>query len=139
MDWHDALLAAEKEMVDVIVDQETKSPGCGCYAVHGENQLLDVVECDEHAAESFAPAAVHSTADAASTRAEVKDVPEGNVACDGCRGDGVYYGAGSVVNGVFVGFTGRCYRCGGKGSQTPADVKRCAYYDNRIRRFNIGS
>ena len=76
--------------------------------------------------------------DVASTWAPIKDIPEGNVACDGCRGDGVYYGAGRVENGKFIGFTGKCYRCGGKGSQTPADVKRCAYYDNHVRRFSVG-
>lgn len=59
----------------------------------------------------------------------VKDAPEGNVKCDGCRGDGVFYGRGSVVNGHFVGFKGTCFRCGGKGSQTHADVKRNEAYD----------
>jgi DnaJ-class molecular chaperone len=63
--------------------------------------------------------------------------PEGAVACDGCRGDGIYYGRGIVENGVFKGFTGTCYRCQGKGFQTEADVKRCSYYDNRVRRFSV--
>jgi hypothetical protein len=90
--------------------------------------------------ESFTAAHVaNPTNDPASTWAPVKDMPEGNVDCDGCRGDGVYYGRGSVVNGVFQGFTGTCFRCGGKGSQTPADVKRNEYYDNRVRRYNVGS
>jgi DnaJ-class molecular chaperone len=57
--------------------------------------------------------------------------------CDGCSGDGIYYGAGSVVNGVFKGFTGTCFRCQGKGYMTPADVKRCRFYDNRVRRFSV--
>lgn len=60
------------------------------------------------------------------------------VECDGCDGSGIYYGAGSVVNGVFKGFTGKCYRCGGKGRQTESDVKRNRYYDNRVRRFSVG-
>jgi DnaJ-class molecular chaperone len=63
--------------------------------------------------------------------------PEGAEDCDGCRGDGVYYGAGSVVNGVFMGFTGTCFRCGGKGFQTIEDRQRCRYYDDRIRRINV--
>jgi len=65
------------------------------------------------------------------------DRPEGTVECDGCRQDGIYYGAGAVVNGKFVGFTGVCYRCQGKGHQTKADVKRCEFYDNRIRRIHL--
>lgn len=55
--------------------------------------------------------------------------------CDGCRGDGIYYGRGYVENGVFKGFQGTCFRCGGKGYQTAADVKRNNYYDNRVRRI----
>jgi hypothetical protein len=39
------------------------------------------------------------------------------------------------VNGVFKGFTGKCFRCGGKGYQTEADRKRNAYYDNHVRRI----
>ena len=54
--------------------------------------------------------------------------------CDGCKGDGIYYGRGYVENGVFKGTTGTCYRCGGKGYQTKADSKRNRYYDNRVRR-----
>lgn len=65
----------------------------------------------------------------------VAEVPEGCSSCDGCRGDGVYYGAGSFVNGHFVGFTGKCYRCGGKGYQTKKDVRRNTYYDNHVRRI----
>lgn len=61
--------------------------------------------------------------------------PEGTVDCDGCNGSGIYYGRGYVENGVFKGFTGNCYRCGGKGHQTPKDVKRNTYYDNHVRRI----
>lgn len=68
-------------------------------------------------------------------KADIPPIPEGMVKCDGCRGDGIYYGAGSVVNGHFVGFTGTCFRCGGKGHQSPTDVARNTYYDNRIRRI----
>jgi hypothetical protein len=57
--------------------------------------------------------------------------------CDGCRGDGVHFGAGYVLNGKFVGHTGTCYRCGGKGYQTRADAKRNAYYDNHVRRISV--
>jgi len=89
--------------------------------------------------ESFTAAHVASPAsDPASTWPAKKPVTEGNVDCDGCNGSGVYYGAGSIVNGQFVGFTGKCFRCGGKGSQTPADVKRNTYYDNHVRRYDAG-
>ena len=74
------------------------------------------------------PAAVHNS-EAEESWPEVKDIPEGNVECDGCRGDGVHYGRGAVVNGTFVGFTGVCFRCGGKGSQTESDVARNRCYD----------
>lgn len=86
----------------------------------------------------FMPARVYN----GQTEADInprKPRPEGfegeEYDCDGCNGNGVYYGAGSVVNGQFVGFTGKCYRCGGKGYQTPADRKRCYVYDTRYRRI----
>jgi DnaJ-class molecular chaperone len=104
--WSDALQDAEREMWDTIVDGE---------------QML--------------PAAVHNS-EADSGWAPIKAVPEGNVECDGCRGDGVHYGRGAVVNGKFVGFTGVCFRCGGKGSQTESDVKRNRCYD-RHRTFSL--
>jgi hypothetical protein len=56
--------------------------------------------------------------------------------CDGCNGSGIYYGAGRVENGKFIGFTGKCFRCSGKGTQTSKDVKRNNYYDNHVRRYN---
>lgn len=55
--------------------------------------------------------------------------------CDGCSGDGVYYGRGYVENGVFKGFKGTCFRCQGKGWQSHADIKRCRVYDNKYRRI----
>ena len=97
--WSDALQNAESEMWDAIVD--------------GSEML---------------PAAVHNS-EADSGWAPILPVPEGNVKCDGCRGDGVYYGAGGTVNGKFVGFTGPCFRCGGKGSQTESDRIRNRCYD----------
>jgi hypothetical protein len=58
-----------------------------------------------------------------------------NRPCDGCPGDGVYrFAGGFFENGVWKGKTGQCVRCQGKGTQTPADVKRCEYYDNHVRR-----
>jgi len=57
--------------------------------------------------------------------------------CDGVCRDGVYYGRGYVENGVFKGFTGTCYRCGGKGWQSDADRRRNSVYDNRYRRFSV--
>ena len=81
----------------------------------------------------FMPSYVYG--DPKDTWAPIKDVPEGCKRCDGCRGDGVYYGAGAVVNGHFVGFKGTCYRCNGKGYQTPKDERRNAYYDRHCRRL----
>jgi len=68
------------------------------------------------------------------TMPAVKDMPEGGHDCDGCRGDGVYYGAGYVNNGKFVGFTGTCFRCSGKGWQDDRDIARNRCYD-RHRRY----
>jgi hypothetical protein len=84
--------------------------------------------------EQMLPAAVHSGTPG--DWPEIKPRPEGTEECDGCNGSGVYYGRGAVVNGKFVGFTGTCYRCGGKGHQTKSDVKRNRAYD-RNRRFSI--
>lgn len=61
--------------------------------------------------------------------------PDDAVSCDGCNGDGTYYGRGYVENGKFKGKTGECFRCHGKGYQTPKDVKRNRYYDNHVRRI----
>ena len=55
--------------------------------------------------------------------------------CDSCNGSGIHYGRGYVENGVFKGFTGPCYRCQGKGTQTKADQRRNRYYDNHVRRI----
>jgi len=55
--------------------------------------------------------------------------------CD-CHGSGLYYGAGRVENGKFIGMTGTCFRCEGKGWQSPADVKRNDRYDNHYRRIH---
>lgn len=54
--------------------------------------------------------------------------------CDGCNGSGIYYGRGYVENGVFKGFTGKCFRCNGKGFQTREDSRRNYGYDNFYRR-----
>lgn len=56
--------------------------------------------------------------------------------CDGCNGNGIYYGRGSVVNGVFKGFTNTCFRCGGKGKQNESDRKRNYGYDQN-RKFAV--
>ena len=53
--------------------------------------------------------------------------------CTDCGGTGKYR-RGSYVNGKFIGFTGTCYRCAGKGHQTRDDVKRNSNYDNYYRR-----
>jgi hypothetical protein len=62
--------------------------------------------------------------------------PEDASGCD-CSGTGIYHGHGYVENGVFKGTVGECFRCQGKGYQTPADVKRNAYYDNHVRRIRL--
>jgi len=63
-----------------------------------------------------------------------KPAPEGAHSCDGCNGSGVFYGAGHVNNGRFVGFTGPCFRCSSKGWQDDRDIARNRCYD-RNRRF----
>lgn len=67
------------------------------------------------------------------TSRQERTVPAGAEQCDQCRGSGQYVW-GAIVNGV-PSHTGTCFRCGGKGFQTPADVRRNRYYDNRIRRI----
>lgn len=58
--------------------------------------------------------------------------------CDGsCGGTGVYRGGGTVVNGVYQGFSGPCYRCEGHGKQTPKDRRRNRHYDNHYRRIYL--
>lgn len=52
-----------------------------------------------------------------------------------CGGSGKFYSGGMILNGVYTGTIGVCYRCGGKGYQTEADVKRNRYYDNHVRRI----
>lgn len=48
--------------------------------------------------------------------------------CAKCGGSGKWYGHGHTENGVFVGETGVCYACKGKGMQTRSDVRRCDTY-----------
>ena len=55
--------------------------------------------------------------------------------CD-CNGSGVYHGAGRVENGKFIGFTGPCFRCQGKGFQTAQDRERNYWYDTKYRKVN---
>lgn len=54
-----------------------------------------------------------------------------------CDGSGLFYGRGYVENGTFRGTVGDCFRCHGKGYQTPVDVKRNDYYDRNVRRLPI--
>ena len=56
--------------------------------------------------------------------------------CDGCNGSGVYYGAGIVLNGVFKGYSGPCYRCEGNGKQSLRDRLRNRSYDRNYRRLS---
>ncbi len=64
-----------------------------------------------------------------------KPRPRHAEACFKCSGSGVFYGAGSVVNGVFKGFTGPCFACEGKGWQTRGDKRRCDAYWRRHARI----
>lgn len=50
--------------------------------------------------------------------------------CKRCAGTGQFITR--VENGVPRGPGGKCFRCGGKGYQTAADVKRNAYYDRHV-------
>ncbi len=54
-----------------------------------------------------------------------------------CDATGLFFSGGAVVNGKYTGTAGVCFRCQGKGWQSPKDVKRNAYYDNRIRRVPL--
>lgn len=56
------------------------------------------------------------------------------VPCWSCSGKGIYYGKGYVENGVFKGFTGPCYRCGGRCKQGQDDFTRNWGYDSFHRR-----
>jgi transketolase N-terminal domain/subunit len=67
----------------------------------------------------------------------MKPRPEGVEPCGGCGGHGLYFSGGAVVNGVYTGKTGDCYRCSGKGYQTDADRKRNRYYDRHVRRVHL--
>lgn len=55
-------------------------------------------------------------------------IPPGTCQCGNCHGSGLFYGRGVIENGVFKGFVGPCYGCGGKGYQTVADQRRNATY-----------
>lgn len=82
----------------------------------------------------FSPAAVHNPANRMpGPKAQPADRPH---SCDGCNGSGIYYGAGRVENGVFVGFSGQCFRCGGHGWQNDRDIARNRTYD-RHRRYTL--
>ncbi len=57
-----------------------------------------------------------------------------SVKCPKCDGKGVFYGRGTVENGVFKGFSGKCFTCLGSGVQNYSDYKRCqSYYRNYAR------
>jgi hypothetical protein len=88
--------------------------------------------------QGFLPAVVYGPPSVAEPVAEqpVEGRPEGATDCDGVCKDGTYFGRGAVVNGKFVGFTGPCFRCGGKGWQNDADRRRNWGYDQN-RRFTL--
>lgn len=75
----------------------------------------------------------NAQADHATTH-EAPDTGVDKVPCDGSCSNGTWFGRGYMLNGTFVGQTGKCFRCGGKGWLSPADMKRNRYYDNHVRR-----
>ena len=54
-------------------------------------------------------------------------VPLDSQRCWKCGGSGLWR-AGHIENGRFVGTTGTCFPCRGKGFQTPADKRRTDFY-----------
>lgn len=55
--------------------------------------------------------------------------------CSGfCGGTGVHRYGGGTINGKFVGSSGVCFRCVGKGYENEADRKRNYGYDNFYRK-----
>lgn len=56
--------------------------------------------------------------------------------CPHCSGKGVYYGRGHVENGRFIGYTGPCYPCAGKGMQDRKDRIRTATYWAKYARIS---
>lgn len=57
-----------------------------------------------------------------------------NKLCWKCHGSGKFFSGGMVLNGRYTGTVGKCFPCGGKGQQTPADVRRTEYYFAHIYR-----
>lgn len=70
-------------------------------------------------------------------RAELDATVYRSFPCLDCGSTGTRHLAGSVVNGVFVGSSGVCYRCSGQGRQTMDDVRRNTYYDMHYRRISL--
>jgi hypothetical protein len=66
-------------------------------------------------------------------KVKAEDLQPEEVICSSCGATGLYFGRGAVLNGKFTGFIGKCYRCNGKGYQTPEDEKRNACYDKYRR------
>ena len=86
---------------------------------------------------TMVPAYCYNPANIPQVKAIFKDAPVGTCRCGDCAQTGVYHGGGTV-NGVPVR-GGTCFRCGGKGWQTPKDQKRNDYYDMHIRYRNISA
>jgi hypothetical protein len=58
-------------------------------------------------------------------------VINGDEQCWKCGGSGMFYGGGIVENGVYKGYSGKCYGCQGRGKQNNADRVRNHYYWHR--------
>ena len=57
--------------------------------------------------------------------------------CWKCGGTGTYCISGATINGRFVGRTGTCFECQGKGYTTPEDDRRNDYYNRYVRRVYL--
>jgi hypothetical protein len=90
------------------------------YTMNLDNATIDQRRC-----------ACGETFKAARTNQRAKCNPcydaAGEEHCGRCAGTGLF--VTGTVNGIPTGPGGNCFRCGGKGYQTPKDQRRNAYYD----------
>jgi hypothetical protein len=63
---------------------------------------------------------------------------DGDEQCWKCGGSGIFRGGGMVENGVYKGYSGDCYGCGGKGTQNNADRVRNHHYWHREHSIWMG-
>lgn len=65
----------------------------------------------------------------------VADLDSRDFDCE-CGGSGKFYSGGMVLNGVYTGKIGDCFRCGGHGMQSGNDRLRNRVYDAKYRRIS---